>query len=159
MVRICKQHNQQFSQELIDRINETIKTEPNISRRELSRRVCEWMNWRAPNGKLKEMSCRKALLDLNKRKIIHLPESAPFPTAKAERARFSQGIQTPSIKCSLSELGAIDIMLVPHGNDEYSRIWNNLMQEYHYLGAGPLCGSQLRYLVSYSNSMVQAMLN
>jgi len=36
---------------------------------------------------------------------------------------------------------------VPHGNDEYSRIWNNLMQSHHYLGAGPLCGSQVRYLI------------
>jgi len=51
-----------------------IEREPEISRSALSRRVCEWLNWRSPNGKPCEVSCRKALLDLDSRGMIQLPE-------------------------------------------------------------------------------------
>jgi len=50
-----------------------IKTEPGLSRRELSRRICQRNGWYSPNGNLKDMSCRKALVELDRQGIIHLP--------------------------------------------------------------------------------------
>ena len=32
-------------------------------------------------------------------------------------------------------------------NRQESRIWNVLMDRYHDLGSGPLCGAQMRYLI------------
>jgi hypothetical protein len=66
-MEICGQH---FSTEIINRIRATVNVNPGISRRALSRQVCEWLNWRGANGKLKDMSCRKALLELERQGII-----------------------------------------------------------------------------------------
>ena len=46
-------HHLEFTEKLMAQIVETIKTEPLISRRRLSQRICAWMNWRSPNGKLR----------------------------------------------------------------------------------------------------------
>jgi len=39
--------------------------------------------------------------------------------------------------------------MIPIGSRESkaSHVWNELMGKYHYLGAGPLCGAQMRYLI------------
>ena len=68
---ICGQN---FTDEVIQKIRVTVESEPTISRRALSLRVCEWLDWRTPNGKPKEMSCRVALLRLHRQGIVKLPE-------------------------------------------------------------------------------------
>lgn len=56
-----------FSDEILARIAATVVAEPKLSRRQLSLRVCEWMDWRNSAGRLQEMSCHKALLRLHER--------------------------------------------------------------------------------------------
>jgi hypothetical protein len=41
----------------------------------------------------------------------------------------------------------VELVLVVSADSEASRTWNDLMDRYHYLGSGPLCGAQLRYLI------------
>jgi len=69
-MKICGQH---FSTEIINRIQATVNANPGMCRRALSRQVCEWLDWRRANGKFKKMSCRKALLELERREVIALP--------------------------------------------------------------------------------------
>ena len=69
-------HGLEFTDNLLEKIRDTLTGEPDISRRQLSYRICEWANWRSHNGRLKDMTCRKALLELNRREIIKLPESS-----------------------------------------------------------------------------------
>ncbi len=77
LMQVC---GQEFSRALIARINSTVQGEPMLSRRELSRRVCRWLDWRAPNGKLKDVSARVALQRLDQRGLIALaPASSPPP--------------------------------------------------------------------------------
>ncbi len=45
----------EFNDEVIARIIGTVEQEPSISRRSLSRLVCGWLDWRAPNGSIKDM--------------------------------------------------------------------------------------------------------
>ena len=61
---------QEFTDEMIARIATTVEQEPAISRRCLSRLVCGWLDWRAPNGSIKDMSCRAALLRLHGKGLI-----------------------------------------------------------------------------------------
>ena len=63
----------EFTGEAIARIEEMVGANPALSRRALSLRVCEWLQWRSINGKLKEVSCRKALLELHRRRLLTLP--------------------------------------------------------------------------------------
>ena len=54
------------------------------------------------------------------------------------------------MECELSELGEIRVIPVSGHQSKGSRIWNELMERFHYLGKGPLCGGQIRYLVESS---------
>jgi hypothetical protein len=147
-VRIC---GQEFSDGICDRIRATVESEPAISRRALSLRVCEWLNWKSPNGKPKEMSCRVALLKLHRGGHVSLPEPRirPWTAVQGEREPLSlPGVE--SLGCRLKGLGEIGLVLVETKNRPLSRFWNDLMKRYHYLGAGPLCGAQVRYLIDSS---------
>jgi hypothetical protein len=130
------------------RIKAAVEAEPSLSRRALSRRVCEWLEWRAANGKLQEVSCRKALLGLHRRGLIPLPpaETSRFRRSAAPRPT-GVGLDPPELRCSLAELGEVEIVAVSSRYSHASRIWNALLERFHYLGKGPLCGAQMRYLV------------
>jgi hypothetical protein len=52
----------------------------------------------------------------------------------------------------LETLGEIKLVLVEAQNRPLSRLWHALLETYHYLGAGPLCGAQVRYLIESSVS-------
>lgn len=141
-------HHLEFSEMLLARITETIKAEPGISRRKLSRNICEWMGWRSPNGNLREMSCRKALLELHRRKLIELPacdKEYAFHTRRGTRPSELPSLFT--VNCTLAELGPVQLIPIRSASSKNSQIWNALFDTHHYLKSGPLCGAQLRYLV------------
>jgi hypothetical protein len=133
-----------FSQEILARISAEVRAEPDISRRQLSLRVCAWMNWHNGAGRAQEMSCRKSLLALHRRGLIELP-------ALKQRYAF-QEVRVPvacppvaQVSCTLAQLGEVALMRV--SSNELSRVWRGLLDAHHYLKSGPLCGAQLRYLV------------
>ena len=147
-MRVC---GREFSREVIARIEATVESEPSLSRRALSLRVCEWLQWRAANGKLKEVSCRKALLELHRGGLIPLPaaEESCFERSCAKLPADGL-IDVPELQCTLKDLGEIRIVAVSSRYSQASQIWNGLMERFHYLGKGPLCGAQIRYLVRSS---------
>jgi hypothetical protein len=57
----------------------------------------------------------------------------------------------PELDCRLKELGEIRIEPVSSRYSRTSHTWNALLEQFHYLGKGPLCGAQIRYLVESSN--------
>lgn len=150
-MRIC---GRELGAATIAQIKCALEVEPSLSRRALSRRVCEVLDWRAANGKLKEVSCRKALLALHRRRLIILPaaEETYFRRSGSDPPEPSREprSQAPALRCGLKELGEIRIVAVSSRYSQTSRIWNELMQRGHYLGKGPLCGAQIRYLVESS---------
>jgi hypothetical protein len=62
-----------FSAEEIQRIVALIAHAPGSSRAALSQRVCELLGWVKPDGGLKEMSCRVAMLRMQADGLITLP--------------------------------------------------------------------------------------
>ena len=139
---------QSFSPEVLERIGAMLQQEPQLSRRALSRRVCEWLDWRAANGRLKEMSCRVALGKLAGTGMLELPPLHYSPPTRARSlARAHEPPEFAPVTARLSELGRIELVAVRSRHARASRLWRALLQHYHYLGAGPLCGAQLRYLV------------
>lgn len=138
---------QEFTPEILALVQE-VATSDGMTRQGLSRLVCKWLDWRHPDGRLKEMNCRKALLTLNRRGLVGLPEAKP--TDFSPREHFEKA-SWPVISCSLSDLGQLELVLVDGGNKELSRTWRQMMKEHHPLGDGPLCGAQLRYLVRSSS--------
>jgi len=139
---------QEFSDEILRRIGQTVADEPQLSRRGLSQRVCQWLDWRSANGQLKQMSARVALLKLQRQGIIVLPECRSAPPRRAEPAEEPQPMESPEpLECGLAQLQPVEVVLVGRAGSCSSQQWNQLMERYHRLGAGPLCGAQLRYLI------------
>lgn len=133
---------------MLERIRVMLNGAPDLSRRALSRRVCEWLNWRSANGRLKEMSCRVALGKLARAGVLELPpQPYPSPTRARSLAQAHGLPELAPVTARLSELGRIELVPVRSRHSRASRLWRELMQRHHYLGAGPLCGAQLRYLV------------
>ena len=144
----CMQlYGQEFGLGMVDRIRSAIVLDDGLTRSELSRQVCEWMDWRTPRGFLREMSCRKALLKLERRGDIDLPPSRgrPGEAVSEPPAKDSAPIES-QFKGDLSELGQVDLVPV-EGKTPESRQWRELFDRHHPLKSGPLCGAQQRYLI------------
>ena len=204
-MQVC---GQDFTPALITRIESTLVEEPSLSRRALSRRVCQWLEWRGANGRLKEMSARVALKRLERRGELRLPAPQAGVRAAVDAGAAGEGEpirgEARGISQSLRALGPVELVLIGDarsaegqvwralvrylihsptagylGAVAFSRrggcvraiarlrdaryrwriwpptcwasaegqVWRALMQRHHRLGAGPLCGAQLRYLI------------
>jgi len=92
-----------------------------------------------------------ALLKLHRGGHLCLPEPGVrhWAVVQGERGTLSLP-EIESLRCRLKTLGEIKLVVVESKNRSLSRLWNDLMGTYHYLGAGPLCGAQVRYLIESS---------
>jgi len=135
-----------FGAEWVARIQATLQEEQGISRVGLSRRLCEWLGWRSANGQWREIDARKVLLALEREGLIELPASRIVP-CQARDPVVPEDVPDPQIAGDLADLGAITLVSVSAKDPELARIWNGLMDRYHDLGSGPLCGAQRRYLI------------
>jgi hypothetical protein len=137
---------QRIDEAMIARMQRTIDAHSDLSRTALSRRLCEALGWRSANGRLKEVSCRTALLKLQRSGTLRLPEAKPFVARRRVRRRDSKRDEAP-IRRALKAVQPVELVLIGSADSEASGVWNDLMDRHHYLGSGPLCGAQLRYLI------------
>jgi hypothetical protein len=135
---------QPLTADLIGLVEKTGRT---LSRRQLSRQLCHQLNFRTPDGRLKEMACRKELAKLVREQQVRLPKRPwPIGNRKGNRKTRASSVSYPKVEGSFSELGPVELILVGKARSSLGRTWNELAS-HHPLGPGPLCGAQLRYLV------------
>jgi hypothetical protein len=149
--RYCGRH---FSAEDLVRIRCLIAEAPGRTRAELSRLTCQALGWYKPDGGLKDMSARVAMLRMHHDGLIKLPPPR-HPRPRATMAITSQTDPGPAIVSPARAL--TPLRLQPVQNREDSRLWNEFIHRYHYLGYQPLPGAQLRYLI-FSGSQPIALL-
>jgi hypothetical protein len=147
---------QYFSSATLTQIQETIQREPSLSRLTLSRRICEWLDWHSPNGRLKEMSCRKALNKMQQLGIIALPEAEKKVAFKHSLPNPVDPV-IPQFEGSLADVGEVCVYPVSSRYAKAAKIWTALLDRYHYLQSGPLCGAQIRYLVKCDQGYLGAL--
>jgi hypothetical protein len=148
MKRYC---GRDFSDSEVALIRTFIAEDPQRSRAALSRLACRALHWYQPDGGLKEMSCRVAMLRMQKDGLIQLPP----PRCQRPQARFRMGVETEPqtpIDVPVQALPALQLRMVGTGTD--SRRWNEYMQRYHYRGYQALPGAQLRYWVSAGDTLM-----
>lgn len=146
----------EFSADDLQHIAIIIKENPDTNRTGISRLVCEKFKWYKPDGKLKDMSCRVALLRMERDGIIKLP---PAQNKNGNNKRLIKNAAAtalgPAITSSVGKLPDLKIVLV--ATKPLSSLWNEYIDRYHYLGYKPLPGAQLRYMV-YSGQRILALL-
>lgn len=136
----------------IEQVREIICAHPGASRQQLSYRVCEAFDWRKPDGSLKDMSCRVALLRMHREGLIALP--APQRKVNPCRAfgrRTPQAEPGAPLEAAVHELTDLHLELVERAD---SALWNEYIDRYHYLGYKPLPGAQLRYFAFAGERLV-----
>ena len=148
---------QVFAPRVLDRINATVRQQPQMSRAELARRVCHWLNWRSQDGRAKTLNCRVALGRLAKRGLIELP--APRRTVCGGVSDFAgTHLDVPlKLEGSLKELGGLKLVRVSSKDRRLDLQWKKLVATHHYLGYQPLCGAQLRYLIGSEKGWLGAL--
>ncbi len=146
-----------FPHWVLERINAAVRDHPEWSRADLARRVCDWLDWCAANGKRKEVNCRVALVRLQRRGVIDLPP--PRRTVRFGGSSFAATrLNVPvSLEGSVHKLRKLELVLVNSQDRERDRQWKQLVQTHHYLGYRPLCGAQLRYLIGCEHGYVGAL--
>jgi len=149
MIRYC---GRDFSNQELALIRQLISENPSASRAVLSRLTCQALDWYKIDGGLKEMSCRVAMLRMHDDGLIKLP--APrHRYCPANNVQFTSATAPKSkIKKPVHALLSVQLRIV-RGRQQ-SRLWNEYIHRYHYLGYKPLPGAQLRYFVISENNII-----
>lgn len=145
----------EFSPADIQTINRLMQDDPRLRRTALSRTLCELFEWRKPNGELKDMTCRVALLRMQADGLITLPPSAQRSTSPRREPHYPPTAATdaqPPLLLPVHELAPL--RLCPVTTPASSRLWNEYMARYHYLGYTPMSGSQMRWNVFAGEQLV-----
>ena len=143
-----------FSAEELAQIIELIEKNPSKHRLDLSRDVCKMLSWYKADGGLKEMSCRVAMLRMQEDGLIRLPPPRTVNKRKSKATVTCDTEPQSIIQAPVHQLGELQLCLVTSKN---SRLWNEYIQRYHYLGYTPLPGAQLRYFIT-RNEQILALL-
>jgi hypothetical protein len=142
-----------FSASELEVIRGIIGSVPQLNRRQIATRTCELLDWRSRNGRLKEMSCRVALLRLARAGLIELPPPLrASPNGKAYRPTVTLGPSLFEVPSDLDALGEVRLSAVR--GSAASRLWNEAISRFHYLGYERLPGAQMRYLIEFSGGLL-----
>lgn len=128
-----------------------------VTRTQLSRELCVRKGWVDRMGRLREMGARVLLGRLNRKFEIELTAlKRRIPSRNSSRVIKAECNAVPIVSADLSPSNfcAQDVDLKVVSSREERFRWRELMEQNHYLGSGPLCGAQLKYLVYLSGELV-----
>lgn len=145
-----------FSTRDLEVIRKIIADDSMPCRAEIARQVCRDLVWLDEAGRPKLMSCRVALLRMQERGLLQLP--APRNgngNGKAYSPSLELSPPSNEVLGSAGDLNGLRLRLVE--SRASSRLWNDAIARFHYLGYTPLAGAQLRYLVEYDEGVLGAI--
>jgi len=146
-----------FTQKEIQLVRDVVKDYWSKGRTMIARIICERLDWRQLNGRLKETAGLEALRKMEKQGLLNLPprdnrggyqkikplniqQISLFHRLKEERLR------------SLKLGGELNFALVRR--KEEKRQWRYFIQCYHYLGYQRLVGRHLQYFVYLDGNLI-----
>jgi len=113
---------------------------------EIARTVCELLEWKRPNGGLKNHECRQLLERLETEGMLQLPALRKLGGKGPRRVEVSpQPCGPAAVECVARECEPLELALV-EGEAE-SRLWREYVERYHYLGCRVPFGAHLRYWI------------
>src|SRR6266568_2386139 len=124
----------------------------------ISQEICRQLDWRQPNGWLKDRACRDVLRVLHRRRLVRLPRS--FVVNRRSRKRYAllyhQNLQRIDLKTPVRAQPKDVRLEFAKGNSAES-VWNYLVDKYHYLAYRVSVGRSLKYLVWADDRLVGAI--
>ena len=123
---------------------------------EMARTVCELLDWKRANGKLKDHECRQLLERLRDLRWLTLPPVRNSGPRGPRRIQLSEASAPhATLEGSAGEFTPLELRVVRSGAE--SRLWTELIERYHYLAHRVPVGANLRYIVRSRRSGEQVL--
>ena len=145
-LRFC---GRMFSGQELELIGEIARDYAGLAVTEMARTICELLEWKRANGRLKDQECRQLLEHLRNQGWLWLPavrNSGPRGPRQIELGEASA--PQARVEGSAGEFEPLEFEVV-EGRKE-SQLWMELIERHHYLRYRVPVGANLRYLVRSS---------
>lgn len=140
-----------FSEEEIQMIKDLIQKNPSMTRKKLSHVICEQLEWYMADGDIKEVPCRKALLRMEEHGLLRLPPPKVTQDHFKQKIVFTDKTAPYAFSpCEVNDIGPLEFDIVT--STPRTKLWNEYIHRYHYLGYKSLPGAQLKYLIKVGAS-------
>ena len=137
-----------FSTAEMNLIREIARDFSNLSITELSKTVCELLDWKRPTGKLKCEECRSFLEHLRNQGVLQLPGlRATCPVGPRRIAATTDSDAQAPIAGSAGEFEPLTLHTVRASDRKLNSLFKEYIDRYHYLHYRIPFGANLRYLV------------
>ncbi len=136
-----------FSSTDVGLIVEVTKDFATLSLTELSKTLCELLEWKRPNGKLKYEECRALLEKLQADGLISLPALHQIKRSPRQVQVTDASNPQVALTGSVRQYEPLSLRLVQACDGQLHSLFNQFIQRYHYLGYRVPFGAHLRYLV------------
>ena len=148
-----------FTGQEIEQIRQTITDNFHLSRYRLSKMISKRLNWYTLHGELKHQALREVLVRMDREGVIKLPPPSPSYVGVRENVfnRIPIDFTEPEeeITGKLKDYSNLQLVMVKEKGDK--RLWNFLIDEYHYLGYRIIVGRQIKYLVYSDNHLISCI--
>src|SRR5208283_5166912 len=131
----------------LDLIIQVTKRFSTLSLTELSKTLCELLEWKRPNGRLKSEECRALLEKLQSENLISLPVVRKMKCTPRRIPLTQEGNPQAAVTGPLQEYEPLSLRLVQACDGSLYALVNQYIQRYHYLNYRVPFGAQARYLV------------
>jgi hypothetical protein len=135
-----------FTRKQLAQVQETVERFPQLTRTELARTVCEHLDWKTPNGKLKVESCFTLLEKLEARGMVNLPAKQARQPQQRRVPQLDKNTDVTPVEAALSTLMPIRLEPVSSSGPDREQ-WKGYLQTHHYLGYRQPVGPHRGYFI------------
>lgn len=150
-----------FSHEELLRIRTIVETSSGEHRCALSKKVCEVLDWRQLNGRLKDRSCRDVLLKLHEAGFLRLPPRRRPPTRRRPITITAKTDPRLAPVFGPRDIDLQSFSIVTgtgrRGRRPEESLWNEFVERYHYLRYGVPVGPQIKYFVRFREEPIACL--
>jgi len=134
-----------FTRKQLEQVQETVQTFKNLSRKELALTLCEHLDWKTPNGKLKVNAALTLLEKLESYGIVTLQAKRKTRARIKRIPAFTEQPDTTPVNGTLESVGHIKLQRITSQTDREN--WKAYIQTYHYLEYKHPVGAHIGYFI------------
>jgi hypothetical protein len=147
-----------FAPEELLRIRAVIEDSPEAHRFAISKRVCEALDWRQPNGRLKDRACRDVITRLHDIGFLRLPSPRRPPVRRRPVPITARSSPRPFLPTHPRDIERASFSIVTGcGDAEQEGLWNEYVERYHYLGYGVPLGAHIKYFIQVRQERIACL--
>ena len=138
-----------FSGQELHLIEEIAHDYAGLAVTEMARTLCELLDWKRLNGRLKDQECRQLLEHLRAQGWLRLPSLRNSGPRGPRQIQLTEASAPQArVEGSAGELEPLEFEVVEKG--KASQLWTELIERHHYLRYRVPVGATVRYLVRSS---------